>query len=98
MQHELADEMPGYPIHMIGVNSIHAEAGNPDMVAGREIPWLQDTAAASAAVLWQAEHFHLIVLDEENVPIRDQNLLESDLMDPIHYDEMKAFLLEAAGG
>ncbi|MHC4222651.1 MAG: hypothetical protein ACYSX0_08920 [Planctomycetota bacterium] len=98
MQQELEDEMPGFAIHMIGVNSIGAETGNASMVAGREIPWLQDTVDVGASVLWQAEHFHLIVLDEENVPILDRNLLDSDLMDPIHFDEMKAFLMGAAGG
>jgi hypothetical protein len=98
MQEELAGEMPGRPIHLFGVNAVGAEVGNPDIVAGRRIPWLQDTTVVQAQLLWGVEHFDLVVLDERNEPVAILNLLEHDLTEPNEYAELKAMLMEVAGG
>ena len=92
MQAERITENADTRIRMSGVNMIGAEAGNGDIVAGRSLPWLQDTAGQDVWLHWGVAHFDVIVLDDRNQMVRAYNLAEHDLADPANYAELKALL------
>ena len=97
MQAELITENADTRIRMSGVNMIGAEAGNPDIVAGRSLPWLQDTLDQDAWSHWGAAHFDVIALDDRNQMVGAYNLGEHDLADPANYAEFEAMLRDVAG-
>ena len=84
-------------IRTSGVNMIGAEAGNPDLVAGRSLPWLQDTFDQDTWSQRGAAHFDVIVLDDRNRLVEAHNLAEHDLTDAANYAELKAMLRDVAG-
>ena len=97
MQAELITENADTRIRMSGVNMIGAEAGNADIVAGRSLPWLQDTLDQDVWSQWGVAHFDVIVLDDRNQMVGAYNLAEHDLADPANYAEFEAMLRDVAG-
>lgn len=97
MQTELFAENADTRVRVSGVNMIGAEAGNPDMVAGRTLPWLQDTPDQDVWVRWGVAHFDVIVIDGHNRWVAAYNLADHDLADPANFEELKALLRDAAG-
>jgi hypothetical protein len=94
MQDEL--DADGAPVQLLGVNGIGLEAGNAEVTAERDAPWLQDVAAADVWGTWGVGYRDVWILDRENRLIDVYNLTENDLNDPLKYEELKALLLEAS--
>jgi len=84
-------------IRIAGVNAPELAAGNPGMVEGRVLPWLQDTKAVNAWGLWQVDFRDVIVLDDENKVVAIYNLTTYDLGKPENYVALRNILLGAAG-
>lgn len=85
-------------VGILGVNEIGAESGNPEACNGRDIPWLQETAAEPVWAPWGVTYRDVIILDGDNVVIGVYNLTDHDLNVQANYDELKAMLAAAAGG
>ena len=98
MQTELDGDATPMPVHLLGVNMGGSQAANPDMVAGRSIPWLQDAPDGHAHEHFNAQHFDLVLVDETNTVIEIMDLRDHDLTDPTHYDEVLARLRQLAQG
>jgi hypothetical protein len=75
---------------------IGAEAGNAQVCAGRDLPWLQDIAAQNVWTSWAVEYRDVVVLDVENQSVGVYNLTSHDLGVPANYDTLKAILVTAA--
>lgn len=90
-------ENPATIIRIVGNNQIGAEGSNPTIVAGRDIPWTQDTAAQHVWTQWRVVYRDVIILDTDNVPVGVFNLTSHDLANPVHYATMKEMLKAAAG-
>lgn len=82
-------------IRILGVNAIGSEGGNDANCNGRDIPWLQDTAAEHVWTQWQITYRDVVILDANNVPVDVYNLTANDLGVPANYDELKNRLLAA---
>jgi hypothetical protein len=84
-------------VHCLGVNHMDAASGNPQMCAGRVLPWLQDTAEQRVwQDRWQVTARDVVVLDAENVKVAVFNCTAHDLAVPENYAALKAILLAAA--
>ena len=97
MQQEIDAAHPPVRVHLLGVNGMGLEAGNEVMTDGRDIPWLQDTAAVKAWVKWNVTFRDVVILDAHNRVIGVYNLTEHDLQVPSNYFELRGMLLDAAG-
>lgn len=96
MQLEFNGDFPELGVRLLGVNGAGFEAGVPQMVNGRFIPLLQDTAEVDAWGAWQAEYRDVIILDRDNVPVGVFNLTEHDLSQMGEYEALKTMLIDAA--
>ena len=85
-------------VNILGVNGMGLESGNPEACNGKDIPWLQETAAEPCWTTWGVTYRDVIILDGNNVVLGVYNLTTHDLNDPAKYDELKAMLVAAAGG
>lgn len=85
-------ELPG-TIEILGVNQVGVESGNAAICNGRDIPWLQETAADDVWGRWNVNYRDVIIVDADNVPVGVYNLTDHDLGVPANYDELKAMLL-----
>lgn len=86
---------PAIPVHILGVNE--ANVGTADFfVAGKTLPWLQDTPAVNVWGLWNVAFRDVVVLDGEGKPIAVYNVTVHPLSDPANYAELKAILQNAA--
>ena len=97
MQNELLVENPQTTINILGVNQVGAEAGNPLICEGRDLPWLQDNVDDLVWGLWEALHRDVYILDGANRRVSVFSLTQFDLDDPANYAELKRLLKEAAG-
>ncbi|HEX7881099.1 MAG TPA: hypothetical protein VF720_16935 [Candidatus Eisenbacteria bacterium] len=99
MQREI-DALPGadqrLDIQILGINSIGSEGGNSGMVAGRLLPWLQDTEAANVWVNWAITYRDVVIVDEENRVVDVYNLTSHSLADSANYATLRGKLLDAA--
>jgi len=96
MQGELDSADSSRTIHILGVNLAGLESGNPTIVAGRTIPWLQDTSAQDVWGKWGVTWRDVVILDRENRRFAVYNLTNNDLATPANYDSLKTLLTEAA--
>ncbi len=96
MQDEL--DAAGLPVAVVilGINEVGHETGNPNITAGRDLPWLQDTIAAQVWSSWGVTFRDVIILDEQNVPYASYNLTTHDLADPANYAELMSLFTAAA--
>ena len=85
-------------VGILGVNGIGAESDNAEACNGKDIPWLQETAAEPVWTPWGVTYRDVIILDGDNVVIGVYNLTDHDLNVQANYDELKAMLAAAAGG
>ncbi|MCC6557717.1 MAG: hypothetical protein IT372_32600 [Polyangiaceae bacterium] len=96
MQNELDAEGFEGKIEILGVNGAGYEAASFMMYAGRELPWLEDTEAASVWTSWAVTYRDVVILDGENRPIGVYNLTEHNLTDPANFSTLKGLLMDAA--
>ncbi|NUQ79718.1 MAG: hypothetical protein HUU21_39940 [Polyangiaceae bacterium] len=95
MQGELDAENLAVPIEILGVNE--ANVGTADFfVAGKTLPWLQDTPAVNVWGLWGVTFRDVVVLDGQGKAIAVYNVTVHPLSDPANYAELKAVLQTAA--
>jgi hypothetical protein len=66
------------------------------MVAGRTIPWLQDTNDAKVWASWAINFRDVIILDGENRVVGVYNLTDNSLADSAHYATLRGMLLDAS--
>ena len=84
------------PIHILGVNFIGMESGNPIICAGRTLPWLQDVSAANVWNSWGVTFRDVVILDAQNKTVGIYNLTHHDLRVSANYAELRALLISAA--
>lgn len=98
MQTELDAEQHATVIQILGVDAAGEDAGNADMTAGRELPWLQDTAAVDAWGAWGVTFRDVVLVDPAGRKVGVYNLTEHDLGVRANYEELKTELLAVAPG
>ena len=49
------------------MNQTGLQSGNASITAGRDLPWLQDTASANVWGAWNVTYRDVVVLDADNV-------------------------------
>jgi hypothetical protein len=96
LQAELNAETSARPIRIIGINETGHESGNVLIIDGRNLPWLQDTAAAGVWQSWAVTFRDVIILDGYNKRVTAFNLTTHDLADGANYGELRALLIDAA--
>lgn len=97
MQDEINAEGWAQGVRILGVNATGLEGSNPAAIVGKDLPWLQDTAAAGVWALWAVEWRDVVILDGANRKVGVYNLTNYDLEDPGNYIELKAMLHAAVG-
>lgn len=94
----LDGEVHPLPIHLLGLNAIGLEAGNPTITAGRTLPWLQDVPGEDAWTKWNVVWRDVVVLDAENRKVAVYNLTVHDLADAANVAELKQILVDTSEG
>jgi hypothetical protein len=99
MQDELVAENLATKIRIGGINIIGSELGNTTITTGRDLFWLQDTAAEHVWTQLQIQYRDVLILDGENRPVDVYNLTDPahNLALPAAYAELKSLLKQAAG-
>jgi hypothetical protein len=95
MQDELFIEsrtLAGETIQILGVNKVGSEANAADMTLGRDLPLVQDTAAAGVQAAWAAADGDVVIVNTSNVPLGTYNLIANDLANPANYEALKGLL------
>ena len=96
MQNELSVEYPDLQIAIIGINEIGMGSGNTLASAGRDIPWLQDTAEQDVGALWTAGFRDVIIVDASGSYYATYNLTAHNLSNSDNFEELRALLVEAS--
>lgn len=95
----MMQEIPGLgwdlEVGILGVNQVGHHGSNDAACAGKDIPWLQETADHDVWSDWGVTYRDVIILDAENEPVAAYNLTTHNLSLPADYEALKA-LLEAA--
>ena len=84
------------PISILGINYINSEGGTPSVTAGIDLPWLQDVPAQNVWFSWVVGDKDIVILDGGNFVFKTFNANQKDLGIPENYDQLRAFLLDAA--
>lgn len=97
MQKELATEGLALGVAIGGINPMGQESGNTAMCDGRDLPWLQETAADSTSTwsTWAVTYRDVVILDPDNEKAGVYNLTTHDLGNPAHYAELKQMFRDA---
>lgn len=98
MQHELDAEHHAVAISILGVNAAGQESGNPDIIAGRTLPWLQDVPEVDAWGHWGVTWRDVVVVDPDGRKVGVYNLTEHDLASHDNYEALKKMLLDVVPG
>ena len=100
MQAEIGLAVPpgaGGAIRILGVNEAGQESGNPLVVQGCSIPWLQDSIAEHVwGGKWPVAYRDVVVLDDQNRRLAVFNLTTHDLGEPANYAYLRDLLRAAA--
>ncbi len=83
-------------VQILGVNGIGLESGNPTITSGRDLPWLQDTAAEDVWTKWAVTYRDVVILDSAGYRVGVYNLTEHDLADTGNFATLKQLLVDAA--
>ncbi len=97
MQDELDADYPTLDIQILGVNEPGYEAGNASICSGRDLPWLQDTAAEGVWAEWAPVYRDVWVVDGDNVLYGVFNLSGNSLAIPGNYNTLRDMFIAAAG-
>jgi len=96
MQGELDTTATSLSIRILGINAVGQESDNDLMVAGRTLPWLQDTKSQDVWTKWKVTWRDVIVLDGDNKVAGIYNLTDHNLGTAANYNALKTFLIEVA--
>jgi hypothetical protein len=96
MQSEIDGLATTRPIRILGINAAGLESANSLMVAGRTIPWLQDTAAQDVWSQWKVTYRDVVILDSDNKVAGIYNLTDHDLAIAANYNALKSLLVKVA--
>ena len=83
-------------MQILGVSQYPWDAQHDLMVAGRSLPWLQETRADSVWQRWDVTYRDVVILDAENLPVAVFNLSRHNLNNAAEYDSLRSLLLETA--
>jgi hypothetical protein len=83
-------------VTILGVNQVGNEAGNEEMMSGRDLPWLAETAELDVWSAWRVTYRDVIVLDGQNQVLDIYNLTKHDLADPANTMALDTLLRDAA--
>jgi len=83
-------------VHILGINGIGFESGNPNIPVVSDLPWLQDIAAVRVWYWWDVTYRDIVILDKDNVRVATFNVTTSNLSLPANYDTLKALLASFA--
>lgn len=97
MQNQINEELWEVPVQILGVNEIGQDAANAKACAGKDLPWLQETADHLAWSVWGVTYHDVIILDSSNRKVATYNLTGHNLSDPANYLELKGLLHAATG-
>jgi len=99
LQAQLFSENSDTQIRVLGINAAGFEAGNPTIIAGCTIPWLQDTAAADVYGSWGGQQLRLHILDPLNIRQAIWNHTTQPLgaANDANWNALKALLKQIAG-
>lgn len=92
MQNELDAGDAAGQVRIVGVNETGQESGNAVMTTGRDLPWLQETAAQPVWGPWAVTWRDVVILDRNNRKVGVYNLTLHPLSDPANYLELKVML------
>ena len=98
MQSELDAESTDLPIQLIGINGIGHDSANADMVAGRDLPWLQDTAQTEVWTSWNVGYRDVVILGADGKRSHVYNLTSNDLGNAGNFAQLKQLLIDLASG
>ena len=93
MRQEIRQSDAARDVRFLGINESGQEAGNPEMYAGRVLPWLQDRAGQEVWESWDVTYRDVVIVDEENRKVAVYNVTVHDLAVPAAYDSLKTLLL-----
>ena len=101
MQQELDAENPELNIKILGINEAGHESGNPDIIAGRDLPWLQDInddgdGDSDTWESWDVTFRDVVITNAENEQVAVYNLTNNDLANSDNFAALKSLLLDAA--
>jgi len=96
MQQEFETQYPDLDIAILGVNEVGFEGGNEGMCDGRDLPWLQDTAAADWWGVWAPTYRDVIILDGDGELAGVFNLTDKPITVDDNYVELKQLLVDVA--
>lgn len=98
MQQELAGEGLPLVVQILGINPAGQESGNPQICAGRDLPWLQESASDSVSAwgAWGIVYRDVLILDPENEKVTAYNLTTHDLADSANFAALEALIRDAA--
>lgn len=94
MQNELGREN----FVILGINEAGHESDNETICDGRDVPWLQDTAADNVWDTWTHVYRDVIILDRAGQQADVYNLTDQDLGEQANYDALKALMQAAIDG
>lgn len=97
MQQELAAAPGSRPVQILGVNHRVSASGNPNMTAGHDLPWLQDTAEADVWAAWEVTARDVVIVGPDGGALEVYNVTANDLSDPGNYAALRDLLRQAAG-
>jgi hypothetical protein len=93
---ELDGERTAFNIEILGINRIGSAPFNALAVAGRILPWLQDTSEAQVWTRWNIQYRDVLILGPNNEPSGVYNLTSHDLAEPANREVLKSMLRSAA--
>jgi hypothetical protein len=96
MQAELDATQTRRPIYIVGINAIGQESGNPGMMSGRQLPWLQANTDFDVWSNWHVEYRDVIIVGPGNERIDAYNLTSHNLAEPANYAALRDQLVDAA--
>lgn len=101
MQQELDAENPELNIKILGINEAGHESGNPDIINGRDLPWLQDIdddgdGDSDTWESWNVTFRDVVITNAENEQVAVYNLTTNDLFNSDNFAALKSLLLDAA--
>lgn len=102
LQQELASTYPLLKIQILGVNDVGSAAGNAQITAGRNLPWLQDTDTNGNrqsdvwTESWQVAFRDVVVLNGAGEKVAVYNLTDHNLATSSNYAELKQLLIDTA--
>ena len=80
-------------VFILGVDGVGLESANGEMIAGKVLPWLQDTVEVDAWGRWNVTYRDVVIVNKKNEAVSTYNLTDHDLATQDNYERLKLLLL-----